>query len=317
MNSVPNKKNDLSLEILSSVIDYIIFGLNMCLHYSTSLTYRNESCFWLRLLELLLKGIAATILSIGREKIHFSLLGSRVSKFKRNKTKDPRFQSISNYVTVIFSTDIALFLLETHDLLWLDDSFDLSLTFWKKTFLPFYGLLILRDLCSLAPIHNLMHSNPIMYKLLHKKHHEITKNAESLHAYHINFLDLMVENTTAPLLLFFFQHQLGMKPGVSYTTITLFFRHDFALHSVNPYSVMYFNPILDFWFKPNIFHQLHHALNKDYILFVPYCHILPWERRKDERKYNEIFKTTFSFSSLRFNLLTQFGRNKNMGFDSS
>ncbi len=291
-----DQNNDFSLWFISSVIDYITCGINVCIMYFGYSTHHNENYFWLRLFVLLVQGTLGTLLSIAREKLHYTILGSRVSKFKTNRKKRDPLESVIKHLKVIVLTMCGTFILENYGLLWLDDNFDLSFAFWEKVFLPFYSLLVLRDISYLGIIHNMMHSNkfPMLYKL-HKKHHEITKNAESLDAYHITMFDLLIENSGAPLLLFLLQYQLGIKPGISWTSLTVFFRHDFGLHSVNPYSVMYFNPILDFMFKPNICHQLHHALNRDYTLFVPYGHILPSRRKRDEKKYNEVFKTTFSF----------------------
>jgi hypothetical protein len=70
--------------------------------------------------------------------------------------------------------------------------------------------------------------------------------------------------------------------------------HDGALHSVNPFSVMYFHPLLDACFKGNVTHQLHHALNKGHYLFVPWGHMLPARRQADCERYNYVFKTDFS-----------------------
>jgi len=60
---------------------------------------------------------------------------------------------------------------------------------------------------------------------------------------------------------------------------------------------VYFNPLLDYLLKPNIYHQLHHAVNKGYLLFVPYHHVskAPARQRVDTDEYNRVFKTSFTF----------------------
>ena len=126
--------------------------------------------------------------------------------------------------------------------------------------------------------------------------HESTKDAQSLHAFYIDLLDLLIENVGAPVLLFGAQWMLGLTVGIPWMASVLLTFHDGALHSVNPYSVMYYNPVLDHLLQPNVHHQLHHALNKGYYLFVPWGHVLPDRRRADCRRYNEVFKTDFTFS---------------------
>ena len=102
----------------------------MYLGYST---HRSEEYYWLRLIVvLLLQGTLATMLSIGREKIHYTLLGLRVSKVKTktgSKKTDP-FNSVMNHIKIIVLTMSGLFIFENYGLLWLDDtSFEVSFTF--------------------------------------------------------------------------------------------------------------------------------------------------------------------------------------------
>ena len=120
-----------------------------------------------------------------------------------------------------------------------------------------------------------------------------------MHAFHIHVLDLLIENTGAPTLLFLGQYLTGWQQsvGLNMFALVLYTCHDGALHSINPYSVMYFFPVLDHIMKGNICHQLHHALNNDYIQFVPYAHMWSSRRRqKDIEKYNATFETDFVFS---------------------
>jgi hypothetical protein len=134
-----------------------------------------------------------------------------------------------------------------------------------------------------------------LLKQLHNKHHEAGKDCQSLHAYHITVIDLIIENAGAPGLLLILQYLLGIRLGMSWETLCLFFTHDYGLHSINPYCVMYFNPLLDYIFYPNVTHNLHHIFKKEYLLFVPYSHILPSNRKLDGRKYNLALQTEFSF----------------------
>ena len=130
-----DKQNDKDLLLwwlLSSVIDYIVYGVNICIMYLGYSTYRNEEYYWLRFIILLLQRTLATMLSIGRERIHYTLLGLRVSKFKietGSKKTDP-FNSVINHMKTIVLIMSGLFIFENYGLLWLDDtSFEVSFTF--------------------------------------------------------------------------------------------------------------------------------------------------------------------------------------------
>ena len=87
----------------------------------------------------------------------------------------------------------------------------LTLSFWLSIFVPFYALLALRDLFFLGPLHSRLHT-PRLWRL-HKLHHEPIKSAQSLHAFHIDLLDLIIENVGAPFLLFGLQLALGYSVG--------------------------------------------------------------------------------------------------------
>ena len=100
-----------------------------------------------------------------------------------------------------------------------------------------------------------------------------------------------------PFLLLGGQYVLGLPVGLHWFTGALLTVHDGALHSVNPFSVMYFNPIFDWLLEPNVNHQLHHALNKGHYTFVPWEHALsPAKRTADCNRYNQVFKTNFVFA---------------------
>merc|ERR1712029_819113 len=64
---------------------------------------------------------------------------------------------------------------------------------------------------------------------------------------------------------------------------------DSNVHSENPYSQCIGNPILDYFFKLNICHNLHHASESEskYMVVYPYHHWNSVEREKDVEKYNK------------------------------
>jgi len=178
------------------------------------------------------------------------------------------------------------------------DKVEWSIQYWMSTFIVFYAMLLMRDLLFMLPFHSLMHSTSSKYRWfrnIHEKHHEVNKNAQSLHAYHISTIDLFIENGGSPMLILLVKYLLGLPVELSFSSLLLFTAHDVGLHSINPYSTMYFNPILDYFLSPNICHQLHHATHKDFITFTPFHHVIPSLKREDERRYNQTFKTDFTF----------------------
>lgn len=160
-----------------------------------------------------------------------------------------------------------------------------------EVYTPFFTLLVLRDVFFFWPFHQLMHT-PRFYHL-HKTHHEAATDAQGMHAFRIGMIDFLIENAGAPALLLAFQYATGNPVGFHLMVPFLLSFHDGALHSVNPYSAMYFIPLLDYIFKPTIYHQLHHAVpHKGYMLLIPYHHLIPSKRQQDIDYYNKIFKTS-------------------------
>jgi hypothetical protein len=117
-------------------------------------------------------------------------------------------------------------------------------------------------------------------------------------------VDLLFENLGALGLLLLTQYLSQTdKLGIHWFAVCALLCHDVALHSVNPHSSSYFNPVFDYVLKPNICHQLHHACchagnengDEGYILFTAFRHLDAKKRKADTEKYNKIFKTSFCF----------------------
>mmetsp|Transcript_42918 Transcript_42918/g.49480 ORF Transcript_42918/g.49480 Transcript_42918/m.49480 type:complete len:341 (-) Transcript_42918:174-1196(-) len=323
---------DTLLPLMTSLVDYIILYLFMMVILQgiiRSLRREQNGSVGL-IVGTMLGNFLATGLFVVREEIHVWLLGTdRISPYKiRNNpttteekktttpsrkntsSSSPHPYNIPTLMKVIVSSGIIFILLIHYGIVW-DEDVEFTYEGWKKIFLPFYQLLVVRDIFFMAPFHTLMHykakkpqSSSMLSKVLkwfrklHYKHHEVGKSAQSLHAYHIDDLDLFIENLGAPILFSCLQYMLGMyRIGVSMNTLVLLNLNDVGLHSVNPFSIMYFNPILDAMLYPNICHHLHHTpkYQNTYICFTPYHHLLlsPHLKRVDMRRYDENFKTNF------------------------
>ena len=283
-----HRPDDSHLWLKTQLIDYSWLGLLALV----------VTALFGRTAELSTVGLAASCAALGvasvailqyREVLHFRFLAGRIPKSKRRALPERSFPLIFQTAAasmVSYGTCAKLGLVYFSP-----PSFTLS--FWLSIFGPFYALLALRDVFFLGPLHPILHSR--RWWDLHKVHHEPTKSAQSMHAFHIDLPDLIIENVGAPFLLFAAQLLAGRRVGIHWLVGVLLTSHDGALHSVNPHSAMYFNPVLDRVFKANVFHQLHHATSRGYYRFVPWAHVLPARRRADCARYNEVFDADFEF----------------------
>ena len=317
---------DRMLPFLTGVVDYGILGTNLLIIKQGTRSLRETQGTWGLIVGTLLANVLATGLYVIREELHVWLLGpERISPYKLRHTETPQKPSSSSssstakttkkassaaphpyniptLLKVLMSSGMVTILLMRYGIVW-DEDVEFTYAGWKRIFVPFYGLLLVRDVCFMAPFHTLMHyptsSNPVLkwFRTVHYKHHEVGKSAQSLHAYHIDEVDLFIENVGAPILWSCVQYLWGRDHiGLSFNTIVLFTLHDIGLHSVNPYSILYFNPILDYLLYPNVCHQLHHTpkYQTTYICFTPYHHLLsPQLKQIDMQRYDANFKTKF------------------------
>eukprot|EP00494_Astrolonche_serrata_P025857 UN26118 len=58
----------------------------------------------------------------------------------------------------------------------------------------FFLLQFFKDIFSLKLLHQIMHENATAYQYLHKEHHSVNMNAQALMAFHIDAIDLVLEN---------------------------------------------------------------------------------------------------------------------------
>ena len=70
---------------------------------------------------------------------------------------------------------------------------------------------------------------------------------------------------------------------------------DLNSHSLNPYSIIHFNFLLDYICKPNIEHHLHHIIGKYYYILNSFRHFDRKLRDEDVKKYNSLLGTNVSF----------------------
>jgi len=157
-------------------------------------------------------------------------------------------------------------------------------------------MILLKDFTALKFIHPWMHK-PENY-WLHSQHHKIHQELNAIHSFRIDKLDVFFEQAFGLVLLMLFQ--LLIYRSISIHLCAVFFTgyHDLVLHSVNPYSVVHFNVILDYFCKPNLEHNLHHIIQEEYYMFNSFRHFNRKVRDEDVVKYNELLGTNISFDIL-------------------
>lgn len=185
--------------------------------------------------------------------------------------------------------------------------YELNIPVIAYVYFEYHAMSFLKDALSMNIFHEMMHRQ---YYDLHKTHHLPMKELSMVNVFYFDLPDLVIENIVSPALLMALK--LGLAPNssgpVSIHALSslLLTMTDANCHSISPYSVGFFNPILDSMMNPNVSHTLHHALNIGHYTFFPW-HQLPGVARydattksnldsskeSDMATYNRVFKTNF------------------------
>lgn len=163
-------------------------------------------------------------------------------------------------------------------------------------YLDFWLMELLKDCTSMHFVHQWMHNavdHPVLHKL-HTLHHEYKANLNAINGAQILPLVLALENSIGPVILVAFKSiVLGLPPSISVVSYLLLISSEGSAHSCNPFSVCYYNPLLDYIVKGNIAHNLHHAMPNTQLHIVPWHHF--WQGyAKDLELYNKIMKMNIS-----------------------
>lgn len=156
----------------------------------------------------------------------------------------------------------------------------------------------------LGPLHEMMHHQLFPY---HKVHHMPMKELSLVNVWYFDIFDLVIEHLMAHTSVLVVKAMLGGgSPSVHFLTVILLLVQDLQIHAACPYSVNFFNPVLDYFMNPNVSHNLHHALNMGHWLEWPQ-HQLPGVYHYDFAEksyvdgslegdfatYNKVFGTCF------------------------
>ena len=85
----------------------------------------------------------------------------------------------------------------------------------------------------------------------HKLHHRTKLNLNSISAFYTSMEDAVMENLSAPFAVLAFKWWFGWTPTIHIGAFMMYIVYDVHGHSANPYSVVFFNPFLDYYMKSN------------------------------------------------------------------
>ena len=176
-------------------------------------------------------------------------------------------------------------------------------------YLEYLFLSFIKDALSMNVFHQIMHKQ---WYGLHNVHHMPMKELSVINLWFFDLPDIVIENVIAPMILLTikliaWEAGAGTIPQLHYLSYIFLVITDVNIHSICPYSIGFYNPILDSIMMPNISHNLHHALN------VGHYTVWPWHQLKgvssfdtkskqnvdgsillDMQAYDQVFKTNFA-----------------------
>ncbi len=174
-------------------------------------------------------------------------------------------------------------------------------------YFEFNFMLQAKDNISLRFLHPWMHKQENYW--IHVHHHESVGDCQTATTFHFDLLDVILENVSGEILIKVFYFLLGKPTSIHILSYFLLVWCDVMEHSMNPYVPVFFNPILDWYMKGNLVHNLHHVIGAAYYMSTPYNHIYdPESMYKDLDKYNKLLKTSISFELLLEDDVTQEAR---------
>jgi len=242
---------------------------------SDYLTFASDYCIWLWTYgyfgltdwkPVFLLPVQVFFLVQAKEAFNFWIMGDKCAKVKRNYSMTWRVYGFwFRTATPFYGAMMMLHRFGLQD----NEGFNFSEFNWASLcdiILTFYVMVIIKDVCSMLPFHEKMHNE---WYHLHKTHHEIGTECAALSSTNIDPLDLIIENLCASVLILAVKWAFGFPVRIHMLSTLLSANLDVNVHSVNPYTSVFFNPVLDYVFRCNIAHNIHHGLNKDNYTFVP------------------------------------------------
>ena len=171
-----------------------------------------------------------------------------------------------------------------------------------KVYLEFLIIGFIKDGISMNILHQMFHSRFYDH---HKTHHLPMKELSLMNALYIDVFDIFVEDGVGPLLLMGIKAMTGGVANVHYASYLLTLLGDLTIHSLDPYTAVYWNPLFDNIMRCVVSHNLHHSLNHGHYTVWPLHHIIGVDSpnnksesalsgfESDIEQYNKAFDTNF------------------------
>jgi len=255
-------------------LDYIFFNSYIILMY---FIYGEEK------FTVLASGIIFLIffaMIIAHDHIYYLLFPDILCQAKINyKITKSNYQDMVKIIIFYFGLMMAETYFDHFHLQWkglLQSSIEFAFEFWFMS--------LVKDFTLMRYLHKWMHEKKGWY-WLHKQHHETNENVQIVTTFHFDILDIIIENAGAPITLhiFYYFFREGC-PAINYASFLYLGWADSMIHSLNPYTVVFFNPIWDYFMKGVIAHNLHHMVQENYYELVPFRHFIKGEIEKDLKK---------------------------------
>ena len=159
----------------------------------------------------------------------------------------------------------------------------------------------LKDAICMDLLHQMMHNRWYSH---HHIHHLPMKELSLVNAFYFDVMDLIAEDGIGPLLVIAIKGISGAPARLHLISFVFILLMDQNVHSLMPYTISFFNPLLDSIMKPAMSHNLHHALNSGHYTIWPLHQIkgmcgpkYKGEARNDLgyefMEYNKVFNTSF------------------------
>lgn len=179
--------------------------------------------------------------------------------------------------------------------------FDIHVTTLTLAYIEFVIIGHLKDYLSMHVVHQMLHS---VWYSHHETHHFPKKSLSMLNVWYFDVLDLIAENSIGPMMLVAIKALGGGTCHVHFASVFLLTICDASVHSLDPYTVCLFNPLLEMYMRPALSHNLHHALNMGHFTIWPLHHIVgvsgPMHKGAavdgvayDIDQYNKVLGTSF------------------------
>jgi len=176
--------------------------------------------------------------------------------------------------------------------------FRVSTGLWQTGLLvsfEYWMMAFVKDNICLRLCHSWMHTPK--YYHLHKAHHSTHRNVTLFNGYSIDYADLVIENMCAVLIGAIVNKLLYGTLELHLASFFFLFWTDATIHSANPWSLATLNPIVDYFMKLNLTHNLHHCEPNQikYHTVYTWSHLWGNSRDSDVALYNKFLGTDVTF----------------------